>query len=273
MWNVWPLLEEEGLLVFDDTSQFPILKKLIRGFCRNHRAEWVHCDEKGAGNVVLRKVKVSFREVLVIPGNDLVFPKKKLIFLHLGRNGGKSCERAIWGKTFGNPHRTSLLLKERLPAYPDFFSFVIVRNPWDRLVSIYHYYVQGGNKSQPDRAIGGVLQRLTFEGFVQAIEDPSWPHQDEIGQHLRPQGDYCTTDGKPMVSFVARFEKLQESFDYVCDKVGMERRTLPHINRSDHKPYQEYYSAQLKEKVSQLYQEDIEVFGYFFEEREGGRNY
>ena len=90
-----------------------------------------------------------------------------------------------------------------------------------------------------------------------------------------------------MVDFVGKFERLQKDFDIVCDRLGFERETLPHVNSSDKasrewrrkfknliyrnnesglRAYVDFYDDETREFVSQLYRSDIEMFDYSFED-------
>jgi hypothetical protein len=39
---------------------------------------------------------------------------------------------------------------------------------------------------------------------------------------------------------------------------------LPHLLRSEHRPYRHYYDAEARDFVAQHYRSDIETFGYDF---------
>ena len=94
---------------------------------------------------------------------------------------------------------------------------------------------------------------------------------------------------KACEDFIGRYENLHQDWTKVCDKIKevaeykrawMKDRfilprhyTLPHMrNRKeqDHtryteKPYQEYYTKEMKEMVEEIYQNDIVNFNYKFE--------
>jgi len=49
--------------------------------------------------------------------------------------------------------------------------------------------------------------------------------------------------GNIIVDFIGRFEQLHESVASLCGRTGLSL-SLPHINRSEHEHYCEYYTAQ-----------------------------
>ncbi|WP_370400672.1 sulfotransferase family 2 domain-containing protein [Sulfitobacter sp. JB4-11] len=135
------------------------------------------------------------------------------------------------------------------------FTFTLVRNPWDRAVSYYHWL-----KDQVfDHPSVAAAKRLPFDGFlaeerVQAsLRD--WP----AARYLRDgQGQACG-------DLFIRLEHFAEDAIPFFDHLGFEV-TLPKVNQSARADgYAQYYNADLRDLVADCCAEDIARFGYSFD--------
>ena len=73
------------------------------------------------------------------------FNKKKIIFIHIPKTAGVSLVKSIFGNVTLEGHRfVSFYKKVFGNKYFYFFTFTIVRNPWDRLYSAYKFLEKGG---------------------------------------------------------------------------------------------------------------------------------
>ena len=194
---------------------------------------------------------------------EMISNKDKFIFIHIPKCGGTSIERFVlshygisndWTRLyplevlpmkvrsefsigFGRQQHMSLS-NFSLEKQEEYFSFAFVRNPWDRIMSSYLYSKRLGHK-------------FTFESFFDSIE---------FENHCKPQSYFLNKN----IDFIGRFETLQEDFNLVCGKLGLEPKQLPHENKTVHKHYTEWYTDENKKLVQDKYSEDIETFNYKF---------
>ena len=169
--------------------------------------------------------------------------KKKCIFVHVTKTGGSSIQLAL---NMENYHLPASKIKEIVGKnkWNDYFKFSFVRNPWDKIVSQYHF----------NRHNWG-LKNATFKEYIQA-----WQNGKRISAYP-PFNLYYINE---KIDFVGRFENLQEDFDKICGKIGIERQKLPHKKKTKHKHYTEYYDEETKQIVAKKFAEDIDYFGYEF---------
>ena len=166
--------------------------------------------------------------------------KKEVVFVHVPKTGGASilqiCLRhgiRILDHDLRNPNHLSLAHYRE--QNPDIHSFAIVRNPWDRVVSAYHFLKNGGIKSEDrDDAERFVRPYSSFTQFVcQAFENGDILEQI----HFRPQYKWISDDSGLIVDMVGNFEKLQLYSSRWFKLLGLPNYKLPHVNKSVHNTY------------------------------------
>lgn len=145
--------------------------------------------------------------------------------------------------------------------HPDGYIFAFVRNPFDRLVSAYFYFKMSWN--HPD-------ERKDVEKYINPYKDFREFVLVGIGEgkaleqtHCRPQVSWITDEqGNVVVDFLGHYERLQVDFNAVCRRFGWPLNELEMINKSRHKPYGEYYDAEMERVVARAYARDFEVGEY-----------
>jgi hypothetical protein len=138
--------------------------------------------------------------------------------------------------------------------FDGYFKFAFVRNPYDRFVSFCAFITRDSDdfRKQP-RAV-----------MKHIVANP------ELLAHLlcRPQHEFIVDDsGHVAIDYVGRNENMQASYDVITARLGLPRTVLAHANRSEHRPWQEYYDAELIDGVGSIYRRDLELFGYEFDPR------
>lgn len=148
-----------------------------------------------------------------------------------------------------------------LTLYGNYFKFCFVRNPWDRLVSMYHYTTQKEKEKYTNKEVN--LPPYS-KNILEAGSFDNWIKSGNIGTG---QMDIITNDNDELlVDYVGRSEIIQSDFSYICSVLGIENLQLPKANTSKHKDYREYYTEETKAIVAEKHQRDIEHFGYDFEQ-------
>jgi hypothetical protein len=179
------------------------------------------------------------------------------IFIHINKTGGSSIEKAL-GMQFD--HRSAREKIEAIgnSAWERKFTFSFVRNPWDKVVSQYHYRLntgQAGFRDYPPDFNDWV--RKTF-----AEKHPLYYDQPLMfADQMEWIGDF---DGRILVDFIGRFENLQSDFDDVCHRIGRKSVILPHLKPSSHAHYRDYYTAQSRNIIADHFERDIRHLGYDF---------
>jgi len=207
---------------------------------------------------------------------------KDVLFIWIPRTGGTSIATALklhvmaWpsklpefkgGGWVSFKHMSVVELAEAGMIDKDFlkraFKFTCVRNPWDRIVSVFH-------RARMDNDLRGALSRYRcFEEFVMDLPNISFESYTPGIFHYRgfsmfcPQVYWIKDRGKIFVDFVMRYENLSKDFAKLCSILGV-KAELPHLYASEHRPYWEYYTPALADIVAEVYKEDIETFGYSF---------
>ena len=202
----------------------------------------------------------------IITGSRLYqgsFDCYRCIFVHIPKCAGTSVSRGLFGQdTVG--HIPIYWHQMHNPVrFEEYFKFGFVRNPWDRLVSAY-LYLQRGGASKRDREWSRFVQGFaSFDDFV-----CRWlsPENVERGLLFLPQHRFLSDRfGMPCLDYLGRFENLAEDFVRVAACLSLRVR-LPLSNRTpDRRPYSDYYTAESRQRVAQVYARDIEWFGYRFD--------
>jgi hypothetical protein len=180
----------------------------------------------------------------------------RFVFIHINKTGGSSVEKAL---NIPHEHKTALekLAEIGQERWDRKLTFTIVRNPWDKVVSHYHYRVTTNQTGLGDKPIG-------FREWVKRAYGNQDAFYYDTPKMFMPQIDWIADEnGEILVDEIVHFENLESEFDDVQRKLGL-NKTLPHIRRSNRGNYREYYDQETIEIVRKWFERDIERFGYQF---------
>ncbi len=138
----------------------------------------------------------------------------------------------------------------------DMFVFTLVRNPWDRLVSYYHWL----RAQRFDHAAVALARSVSFDAFVC---DPT----TIASLRASPARSYVSdASGQERCNLYIRLEHLDEDIAPLETHLGFSLE-VGHANASDrHRDWRPYYSEESRRAVTEACAEDIARFGYRFED-------
>lgn len=134
------------------------------------------------------------------------------------------------------------------------YSFGFVRNPWDRMVSWFHWSIQNECRHWTRM---GLVGAKTFPEFL-ANEHPAlWSPQVDFYRDLR---------GNMLVEDIFCFEDFNAAVQRICLQFSLPESQFPHENKSRHAHYTTYYTPELRKRVEVQCARDIQAFEYTFGE-------
>ena len=177
----------------------------------------------------------------VIPG--------KLAFIAHPRTASRACKHAVlqWGGERAESHHRICEKSVRDVYHEGGVVACAVRSMFDIIVSWYH-------NCNPPHAV-----RMDFEKFCRdaCAEDSSQRYFQTPVYHYGLL--YC--------NFIVRYETLQLGMDALAHRIRVAPVQLDTIGRSTkRKPYQEYYTPELREMVEARFAKDLELTNYQWED-------
>lgn len=190
------------------------------------------------------------------------YNKTGIIYIHIPKAGGTTITKELYGKRVG--HTPACLVRDIMgeSAFSSFFSFSVSRNPYDRIVSSFHYATQGGG------TIGGIRNRSlykapefnTFEKFIK--EWLIYKNICSLDPVFKPQFLFVSNnERKFLVNWMGKIENPGEIESLFSLRFGR-KIILNKTNTSKHKDYRLYFNDELQELVYNYYKIDFDILGY-----------
>jgi len=198
----------------------------------------------------------------------LISHTHKFIFIKTKKTAGSSIEKILLDKLDNNivfggmpfenidpinvrecEHSGYQFISKNFPTeWKTYYKFCVERNPWDKVVSRYHWY----KKELPKKAGN------TFEEFVLGRK-----------QHFFRNDWSLYAKQSPLVDNVIRYENLNEEFKKVCDIIGIDYQNELNVVKLKSKyrkenSYRQMYNDETKQVVYNAYKQTIDYFDYKF---------
>ena len=156
-------------------------------------------------------------------------------------------------------HSTAQQIRDNIGAeiWNNYFKFCFVRNPWDLLVSHYHWALEtlwnGDDKNENIKRI------KALDDFEDYILSPLVPRKNCV--------DYISDDnGNIIVDYIGKKESIHWDNQRIYNHLGLSANSLSRDNSSEHDVYVNYYNPLTRELIRDWYKNDIQRFNYGFHE-------
>lgn len=195
--------------------------------------------------------------------------KKRFIFIHVPKTGGTSITQALKPYATVGVHKQYAVNGTTLPKevmkharasvvkryvasnkWDSYFKFGFVRNPWDLLVSMYHW--QKTYRSADFK---------NFEDYIFRFKNAYAQKRTKL--LIGGQRAYVMSGGTKIVNRVCRYENFNKELEFLEEKLGVPL-DLKYINKTQHRHYRDYYTKSTTSIVSTIFKEDIAKFNYHF---------
>lgn len=183
---------------------------------------------------------------------------KNFLFVHIRKNAGTSITRALIDSgpcfTIAKIIAPGIDLREKPNTYfphlpinelvdfikgTDVEPFGVVRNPWDRFVSMAA--AVHGDKFSPE----------SFKHYLKRVVSNSLLTQSSYFEHTL------------LFAYVGKYERLAETWENICHKLQI-NTPLQVLNQSKHQHYSKYYDQECIDWVAKAEEKVIEKFNYNF---------
>lgn len=218
-----------------------------------------------AGRIGLQRYYFDAREFARAKREQLDLSENRarnVLFVHVPKCAGTSIAQQV---PIAHGHRSAQFFKWRDPElFEKAFKFGFVRNPYDRLVSAFHY-LRSEKTSVRDGEFGKrtVGQYADFPDFLQAIKSSGARARIAGWVHFLPQTYYlCDRSNNILVDFVGRTETFNDDILKVNEKSGLDIQNLPGRRVVKRASYKEVYTNDTAKIAEDMFASDFEIFGF-----------
>lgn len=209
-----------------------------------------------------------------------VSDSSRVLFVHVPKTGGSTIDsffdrevpdaRRVEGKARHAPYGRLLSAE---PGLEDYWSFGFARNPWARMVSwwtmVHSVFTRAA--AGEERAVAKIERHPSAwlpEGeFKDSFDRFVLEGTEKIAKVGRPQIASLSA-GARQVDFVGRTEDFAAGVAVVRERLGLPQlEKIPRRNKTSHGHYSEYFNAETRRKVAEVFAADIDAFGYTYEDR------
>lgn len=192
----------------------------------------------------------------------MISSKHKVVFVHIPKCAGTTVIKPFqeeWDSDIDD-HQTMDELSLHLNKNEDYFKFVIIRNPWERIASLYSYF----EIPQLKRVFKDLKDKYktdTFEKFV--LKLPILKELYEPKTTFMSMSEYIGNHNYDMIIDASELDskmfdiytKFNKELRNNVRRFNMSKNTMKHMHS---------YTPEMIQMVYKVYKDDIDKFNYKF---------
>lgn len=195
--------------------------------------------------------------------------QKKFVFIHIPKNAGTTVKKIILPFVDINKYtiegeqvtKTGKYMSHQKMnqadalKFKEYYKFAIVRNPWSRHVSYWHFKCR--TKSD---------FKQMYPTFTKYIKSLSKIHKKYKELTWNQASWIYDQKDNLLVDYVAKFEDLGNELEKICTQLDIEldSENIPHYKDSQVDDYREFYTPETRDIVAKINARDIRLFNYQF---------
>jgi hypothetical protein len=140
----------------------------------------------------------------------------------------------------------------------NYMSFAIVRNPFDRAVSMFQFAKENN--------LGDLYNQNNDFSFSQFCEIMNENHLNNEKNFIAIHQQTEWLQGMFEPDFILQFENLKKDFEemlQIC-RIKHVNSNIPHQNSSNRSSYQNYYNGKTQKIIAKIFEKDLDTFKYSF---------
>ena len=202
---------------------------------------------------------------------SIIKEDKPYLFIHIPKNAGTYLRHIFPGMNGKDDHMTMQFISEELPILKmNCFSFAVIRNPYERCVSMYNNTIN--TKVMDIKGWGLYAQEIFKENDITSFADfvdflYKRRNSNSFGEIVwqRQSHFICDKNGTIIVDKLIKMENLDSSVDDLIQRFQItHKKPDKKINVSNTCEWKSYYTKELKNKVREIYMKDFEITGYAY---------
>ena len=196
--------------------------------------------------------------------------KYKYLGICIPKNGSTSIQSVFtpYGQLLSaGPNEHHMTLAEAVRRFPqtnDYFKFAFVRNPYDRIISFYHYFSHvRSTLRMPDAYQPGPRYHGHRDFLKRILSDRLW--KDEV--HFIPQHTFIDVE---QMDFIGRFENFENDIDHIFTTLNIPKyEEMAYDRKSNYEgacdcpyPLKGFFDPETAHIMYDHIKTDFDLFGY-----------